>query len=49
MLFVGTGGGPGAPMLHHPRYLPGDDHVRDVARALVAGWLGAVHATVRTQ
>lgn len=46
MLFVGTGEGPAGPMLHDPRYLPGDDRVRDVARALVAGWLGAARATV---
>jgi metal-dependent amidase/aminoacylase/carboxypeptidase family protein len=46
MLFVGTGEGPAGPMLHDPRYLPADDRVRDVARALVAGWTGAVRATV---
>jgi amidohydrolase len=46
MLFVGTGEGPAGPMLHDPRYLPGDDRVRDVARALVAGWAGAARAAI---
>jgi amidohydrolase len=41
MLFVGTGEGNAGPMLHDPRYLPGDDRVRDVARAALAGWAGA--------
>jgi len=48
MLFVGTGEGPAGPILHDPRYLPGDDRIRDVARAVIAGWLGAVRATVLT-
>jgi amidohydrolase len=46
MLFVGTGEGPAGPMLHDPRYLPGDERVRDVARALLAGWVGAARATL---
>ena len=46
MLFVGTGEGPAGPMLHDPRYLPGDERVREVARALLAGWVGAVRATL---
>jgi metal-dependent amidase/aminoacylase/carboxypeptidase family protein len=37
MQFVGTAG----PMLHHPRYLPGDDAVGLVAQVLLAGWLAA--------
>ena len=41
MQFVGTGEGPAGPMLHDARYLPGDQVVRDVATALLAGWLGA--------
>jgi amidohydrolase len=44
MLFVGTGEGTAGPMLHDPRYLPGDDRIRDVARAALAGWLGSVTA-----
>jgi hypothetical protein len=28
-------------MLHDARYLPGDERVRDVARAALAGWAGA--------
>jgi amidohydrolase len=44
MLFVGTGEGPGGPMLHDARYLPSDERVLDVARALVAGWVGAAQA-----
>jgi amidohydrolase len=39
MLFVGTGG-PHA--LHHPSFLPDDDLVGSVARALLAGYLGAL-------
>lgn len=36
MMFVGVGPGPG---LHHPTFDPGDDAVRDVALALLAGYL----------
>jgi amidohydrolase len=39
MLFVGTGEGPAGPMLHDARYLPGDHVVRQVALAMMAGWL----------
>ncbi len=40
MLFVGTDdGGPG---LHHPGFLPPDEVVGEVARAYLAGFLGAV-------
>ncbi len=38
MLFVGTGG---PPSLHDPRFLPPDDAVRQVAEAMLAGYLGA--------
>ena len=39
MLFVGTGG---PVSLHHPRFLPPDDTVRQVATAMLAGYLGAL-------
>ena len=39
MLFVGTGG---PVSLHHPRFLPPDDAVRQVAGAMLAGYLGAL-------
>ncbi|WP_073260956.1 M20 metallopeptidase family protein [Cryptosporangium aurantiacum] len=39
MHFVGTGEGPGGPMLHDARYLPGDEVVGQVASALLAGYL----------
>jgi amidohydrolase len=42
MLFLGTGG-PHA--LHHPSFLPGDQLVGQVARALLAGYLGALSLT----
>ncbi len=42
MVFVGVGpGGPGQPGLHHPQFLPPDDAVGDVARTLLAAYLGA--------
>jgi amidohydrolase len=41
MQFVGTGEGTVGPMLHDSRYLPPDHTVRDVALALLAGYLGA--------
>ncbi|MGH3094927.1 MAG: M20 metallopeptidase family protein [Streptosporangiales bacterium] len=41
MVFLGVGEGPGSPMLHDPRFLPPDERVRDVARALAAGYLAA--------
>ncbi|UWF77281.1 MULTISPECIES: M20 metallopeptidase family protein [Microbacterium] len=43
MLFAGVataGKGP-QPGLHHPRFLPGDDAIATVARALMAGYLAA--------
>jgi amidohydrolase len=46
MIFVGTTDragtadpGTAAPMLHDARFLPDDDRVADVARALLAGWV----------
>jgi amidohydrolase len=42
MMFVGTGTGPGSPMLHDAQFLPPDGTVREVALALLAGWLAAV-------
>ena len=39
MLFVGAGG---TVTLHHPRFLPPDDAVGQVARALLAGYLAAL-------
>lgn len=43
MLFLGTGDGtPGAPGLHHPRFVPPDDVVAEVARTYLAGYRGAL-------
>ncbi len=42
MLFVGTGTGPGSPMLHDATFLPPDDTVHRVATALLAGYLAGV-------
>jgi amidohydrolase len=43
MLFVGTDDGTsGAPGLHHPAFVPPDEVVGEVARAYLAGLLGAV-------
>jgi amidohydrolase len=39
MLFVGSGT---AVSLHHPRFLPGDEAVGQVASAMLAGYLAAV-------
>lgn len=39
MIFVGSGGG---FSLHHPQFLPSDDTVRQVAEAMLAGYLGAL-------
>ncbi len=42
MIFVGVGSGASdAPGLHHPRFLPPDDTVADLARAMLGGYLGA--------
>jgi amidohydrolase len=46
MLFVGTGTGPGSPMLHDARFLPPDGSVREVAVALLSGWLAGVETFV---
>jgi amidohydrolase len=43
MVFVGVGvgsGGPGEPGLHHPDFLPPERTVNQVARALLASYLG---------
>ncbi|MEP7023652.1 MAG: M20 family metallopeptidase [Actinomycetota bacterium] len=40
MSFVGTGEAT-VPGLHHPEFLPPDDAIFDVARAMLAGYLGA--------
>ena len=37
MMFVGTGGA----QLHTPAFAPGDEHVEQAARALLAGYLAA--------
>lgn len=45
MCFVGVrvlGAETQSPPLHHPRFLPADEAVGDVARALIAGYLAAV-------
>ncbi len=39
MMFLGTGG---PVSLHHPEFLPPDDMVGQVARAMLAGYLGAL-------
>lgn len=39
MLFIGAEGG---ATLHHPKFLPGDDSVRQVAEAMLAGYLAAL-------
>lgn len=42
MVFLGTGpGGSGTPGLHHPEFLPPDQTVAEVARAMLAGYLAA--------
>lgn len=42
MAFLGVGtGGSGQPGLHHPRFLPPDETVGEVARAMLACYLGA--------
>ena len=41
MVFVGVGsGGPGEPGLHHPDFLPSEETVGEVARAMLAAYLG---------
>nr|MDQ2875613.1 amidohydrolase [Actinomycetota bacterium] len=39
MLFTGT---PGTVTLHHPKFLPPDEMVGEVARVMLAGYLGAL-------
>lgn len=42
MVFLGVGSeGPGRPGLHHPRFLPPEDSVGEVARAMLGAYLGA--------
>ena len=42
MVFLGVGtGGPLEPGLHHPDFLPSDETVAEVARAMLASYLGA--------
>ncbi|MBA0051115.1 amidohydrolase [Streptomyces sp. AJS327] len=43
MLFVGSGSD---EPLHSPTFLPGDDDLRDTARAMLAGYLGAARTLV---
>ncbi|MGP3974190.1 M20 metallopeptidase family protein [Streptomyces sp. 8N114] len=43
MLFVGTRGG--SEQLHSPTFMPADERIRDVARALLAGYLAAAEPT----
>ena len=40
MCFVGVGDSP-VPGLHHPDFLPPDEAIFDVARVMLAGYLGA--------
>ena len=41
MVFVGVGsGGPEEPGLHHPDFLPREETVTEVARVLLAAYLG---------
>jgi len=42
MMFVGAGQGPDGPVLHDPRFLPDDELVADVARAMLAGALAGL-------
>jgi amidohydrolase len=42
MVFLGVGAeGPGQPGLHHPRFLPPEQSVGEVARAMLGAYLGA--------
>jgi amidohydrolase len=41
MIFLGVGGGDDQPGLHHPKFLPSEDDVAAVARAMLAGYLGS--------
>jgi amidohydrolase len=47
MHFIGTGEGPGGPVLHDAGYLPSDDVVERVAVALIAGWLAGAETRLR--
>lgn len=47
MVFVGVGSGAaGAPGLHHPDFLPPEEAIADVAKAMLAGYLGACSTVV---
>jgi amidohydrolase len=47
MVFVGVGSGaPDEPGLHHPRFLPPDETIEDVAKAMLAGYLAAASSLV---
>lgn len=49
MVFVGTGdAAEGAPGLHHPRFLPDDSAVLDVARVLLASYITAGRLILHT-
>jgi amidohydrolase len=45
-MFVGVGqpGTPDGPGLHHPAFLPPEETVGDVARAMLAGYVAACSA-----
>ncbi len=45
MMFVGTGRQPDGPVLHHPQFLPSDETVGLVARALAGGLVGGLLST----
>jgi len=49
MMFVGTGSGPGSPMLHDATFLPPDGTVRQTATAMLAGYLAGVETQVLRQ
>ena len=49
MMFVGVDQHPGVPapaMLHHPTFRPPDEAVRDLALALLAGYVAALDASI---
>ena len=48
MVFLGVGSGSsGQPGLHHPQFLPPEQTIGEVARAMLAGYLGACERIVR--
>lgn len=46
MMFVGVDPAGGAATLHHPRFRPPDEAIRDVALALLAGYLAALDGSI---